>query len=244
MKRMSQWVLTLLCGLTLFTSCKDSDNPVAPPDTQGKLVTLPQGVASKGFTMQTARIVNTTDGEITVYEKKNVQVAFDGQDVYVSGFSSSFPESFVKGTLTGAGTCLFKSGQYVGEDKTGEKYVVGIMDTGDKANQLTDFECTYDPEMRLMTIPEDAKFAIAESDAPSHNQVSNIMKNVTVMPGSIKEPFVVKLPEGLATEQWYVTGSDDKDFSLNYGLTIGFDGQDVYIQGLFKQMPLSWVHGR
>lgn len=243
MKRMSQWVLTLLCGLTLFTSCTESDNPVTPPDIQGKLVTLPKGVVSKGFTMQTVRIVNMTDREQTTYEKKNVQVAFDGQDVYVSGFSSSFPESFVKGTLTDVGTCLFKSGQYVGEDNTGEKYVVGIMGTDDKANQLTDFECTYDPEMRILTIPEDATFAVAESDAPSHTQVSNILQNVTVMPGSFKEPSVVTLPEGLATEQWYITGSDDKDFCLNYGMTIGFDGQDVYIQGLFKELPLSWVHG-
>ena len=243
MKRMSQWVLTLLYGLTLFTSCSESDNPVTPPDIQGKLVTLPQGVVSKGFTMQTVRIVTMTDREQTSYEKKNVQAAFDGQDVYVTGFSSSFPESFVKGTVTSAGTCLFKSGQYVGEDNTGEKYVVGIMDTGDKAKQLTDFECTYDPEMRILTIPEDAKFAIAESDAPSHTQVSNIMKNITVMPGTFKEASVVTLPEGVTTEQWYITGRDNYDYCLNYGATIGFDGEDVYIQGLFKEMPLAWLHG-
>ncbi len=246
MKRMIQWVMaaTLVYGLTVFTACSNDDDTNMSPATQEKLVTLPPGVVSKSFTMQTVRIVNMTDREQTTYEKKNVQVAFDGQDVYVSGFSSSFPKSFVKGTLTDAGTCLFKSGQYVGEDKTGEKYVVGIMDTGDKANQLTDFECTYDPEMRILTIPEDAKFAVAESDAPSHTQVSNILQNVTVMPGSFKEPSVVTLPEGLATEQWYITGSDDKDFCLNYGMTIGFNGQDVYIQGLFKELPLSWVHGR
>ena len=245
MKRMIQWVVaaTLVCGLTVFTACSKDDDSDTPAATQGKLVTLPQGVVSKGYTMQTVRIVNMTDREQTTYEKKNVQVAFDGQDVYVSGFSSSFPESFVKGTLTDAGTCLFESGQYVGEDKTGEKYIVGILDTGDKANQLTDFECTYDPEMRILTIPEDAKFAIAESDAPSHTQVSNIMKNVTVMPGSFKEPSVVTPPEGLTTEQWYVTGSDDKDNCLNYGMTIGFDGEDVYLQGLFKELPLTWVHG-
>ena len=69
------------------------------------------------------------------------------------------------------------------------------------------------------------------------------MKNVTVMPGSFKEPSVVTPPEGLTTELWYVTGSDDKDNCLNYGMTIGFDGEDVYLQGLFKELPLTWVHG-
>ena len=111
MKRMIQWVVaaTLVCGLTVFTACSKDDDSDTPAATQGKLVTLPQGVVSKGYTMQTVRIVNMTDREQTTYEKKNVQVAFDGQDVYVSGFSSSFPESFVKGTLTDAGTCLFET---------------------------------------------------------------------------------------------------------------------------------------
>lgn len=245
MKRMIQWGLTLFCILTVFTACSNDDNTDAPSATDGKLVTLPQGVVSKGYIMQTVRIVNTTYEERTVYEKKNVQVAFDGQDVYVAGFSSSFPESFVKGTLTSTGTCRFKSGQYVGEDKTGEKYVVGIMGTGDKANQLTDFECSFDAEMHILTIPaEGATCAVAESLSPDHAEVSNILQSVTVMPGSFKEPSVLTVPEGLTTEQWYLTGSTNNDRGLNYCVTVAFDGQDVYMQGLFKELPLTWMHGR
>ena len=221
MKRMIQWGLTLFCILTVFTACSNDDNTDAPSATDGKLVTLPQGVVSKGYIMQTVRIVNTTYEERTVYEKKNVQVAFDGQDVYVAGFSSSFPESFVKGTLTSTGTCRFKSGQYVGEDKTGEKYVVGIMGTGDKANQLTDFECSFDAEMHILTIPaEGATCAVAESLSPDHAEVSNILQSVTVMPGSFKEPSVLTVPEGLTTEQWYLTGSTNNDRGLNYCVTV------------------------
>lgn len=245
MKRIIQGVLTLLCILPVFCSCSDSDTPETPSeDTQGMLVTLPPGVESKGFTLQTARTVNTINGEQMIYEKKNVQVAFDGQDVYVSGLSASCPESFVKGTLTGSGTCQFKSGQYVGADKTGEKYVVGVLGTENKAYQLTDFECTYDAEMRILAMPEGATYAIAESDAPGHTQVSNIMKNVKVMPGSFKEPPTVTPPDGLTTTRWYLTGASDKSYCLNYGITIAFDGKDVYVQGLFQQMPLTWLRGR
>ena len=245
MKRKIQGLLALLCILTVFTSCAESDTPATPSgDTPGKLVTLPPGVVSKGFTLQTVRIVNTIDGERTAYEKKNVQVAFDGQDVYVSGLSTSCPESFVKGTLTGAGTCQFKSGQYVGADKTGEKYVVGVLGTENKAYQLTDFECSFDAEMHTLTIPEGATFAIAEADAPNNTQVSNITKYVKVMPGSFPEPPFVTLPEGVTTQQWYLTGASGMDYCMNYGITIAFDGQDVYVQGLFQQMPLTWLHGR
>ena len=53
MKRMIQWVVaaTLVCGLTVFTACSKDDDSDTPAATQGKLVTLPQGVVSKGYTM-------------------------------------------------------------------------------------------------------------------------------------------------------------------------------------------------
>lgn len=248
MKRMIQWVLPLVFVLTVVTSCSEPDNnPVSLPesDSQNKLVTLPEGVVSKGYTMLTKRIVNTITGAIVMYEKKNVQVAFDGQDVYVTGFSTSFPGSFVKGTLTDDGTCQFKSGQYVGKDEAGEKYVVGITGIGDQTYQLTDIECSFDAEMRILTIPvEAATCAVAESVSPSHAEVSNILQSVTVMPGSFKEQPVLTLPEGLATEQWYITGATNDDSGLNYSVTVAIDGQNVYMQGLFKELPLTWLHGR
>ena len=271
-----------------MTSCKsDSDETaVTPSDPPGKLVTLPPGVVSKGYTMQTIKVLNTTTGERVFYDKQNVQVAFDGKDVYVAGFSPSFPESFVKGTLTDAGTCLFKSGQYVGEDKDGEKYVIGMntettssmgarasssAELGARASssavtEVIDLEFSFDPEMRILTTPDSSSadeedddpgsadeddraptLFIAESADPLTPHLtpnSPIIRSATVMPGSFKEQPFVTLPEGLTTEQWYVTGSDDKEYSLNYGVTIAFDGQDVYLQGLLKDLPLAWVHGR
>ena len=263
MKRMQQWMstchracsrsiavlaATFICGSGLFTSCAESDNPVSPPAPQGKLVTLPPGVVSKGYTMQSKKVSRTSIGDRVFYDKQNVQIAFDGNDVYVTGFSPSFPESFVKGTLTAAGTCLFKSGQCVGEDEEGDKYVIGMKAVGDKEYEVTDFECSYDPEMKMLILPaDDGKCDIAESDdplTPHLTPLAPIIQSVTVMPGAFKEHPLVKLPEGLTTEQWYITGSDKSDYSLNYGVTVGFDGQDVYIQGLFKQLPLTWVHGR
>ena len=64
------------------------------------------------------------------------------------------------------------------------------------------------------------------------------------MPGSFKEQPMVTLPEGMTPEQWYITGANKNDNNLNYGVTIGFNGQDVYIQGLFQPLPLTWVKGR
>ena len=262
MKKIMNWVLAaiVICGAMSFASCNSYDipviNPVTPPEPSGKLVTLPPGVVSKGYTMQTKKTVNTATGEREFYDMQNVQVAFNGKDVYVAGFSSSFPESFIKGTLTDAGTCLFKSGQYVGEDKDGEKYVIG-MNTGTLAASpaeggVTDLEFSYDAEMRILTlVAADGASAptpaIAESGDPLTPSLASsvpVIRSATVMPGSFKEQPMVTLPEGVTTEQWYITGANKNDNNLNYGVTIGFNGQDVYIQGLFQPLPLTWVKGR
>ena len=247
----------LTCALILFAACSEKDdNAVTPPEPSGKLVTLPPGVVSKGYTLQTEKTVNTATGEREYYDKQNVQVAFDGKDVYVAGFSPSFPKSFVKGTLTDAGTCLFKSGQYVGEGKDGEKYVIG-MKTGALAASpaeagVTDLEFSYDAEMRILTLvgAGDASAptpAIAESGDPLTPSLASsvpVIRSATVMPGSFREQPMVTLPDGVTTEQRYITGNSESDPNLNYSVTIGFDGQDVYIQGLFQPLPLTWVKGR
>ena len=262
MKKIMNWVLAaiVICGAMSFASCNSYDipviNPVTPPEPSGKLVTLPPGVVSKGYTMQTKKTVNTATGEREFYDMQNVQVAFNGKDVYVAGFSSSFPESFIKGTLTDAGTCLFKSGQYVGEDKDGEKYVIG-MKTGSLAASpaevgVADLEFSYDAEMRILTlVAADGASAptpaIAESGDPLTPPLASpvpVIRSATVMPGSFKETPMVTLPEGVTTEQWYLTGASKSNNSLNYGVTIGFKGQDVYIQGLYQPLPLTWVKGR
>lgn len=55
---------------------------------------------------------------------------------------------------------------------------------------------------------------------------------------------VVEAPEDLETEEYALTArnyEDNKDVSLS--ILIGFDGNDVYIQGLSTMLPEAWVKG-
>ena len=60
-----------------------------------------------------------------------------------------------------------------------------------------------------------------------------------------REP--VKIPEGLATETWYgrgaiyASGSSER---YKKPLTLGFDGNDVYVQGIFNEFPEAWIKGK
>ncbi len=59
-------------------------------------------------------------------------------------------------------------------------------------------------------------------------------------------------PSGLETTTWYTkghtyyTGSEyrnDKEEFFKGNVTVGFDGQDVYLQGLFPEYPDAWIKG-
>ena len=65
---------------------------------QEQLVVLPDGVSSEDYTMTISQYAYTPDGMVNVGGKRTVQVAFDGQDVYVSGLPLYFRGSYVKGT--------------------------------------------------------------------------------------------------------------------------------------------------
>lgn len=54
--------------------------------------------------------------------------------------------------------------------------------------------------------------------------------------------YTITPPEGLQTETWYTTGDDDGD-NTSGEVNLGFDGSDVYIQGIFEEFPEAWVKG-
>ena len=63
------------------------------------------------------------------------------------------------------------------------------------------------------------------------------------------DDVLVKLPEGVKTEEWalegyFVYGDGDDDYEkVANSLQIGINGQDVYIQGISYNLPEAWVKG-
>ena len=57
-------------------------------------------------------------------------------------------------------------------------------------------------------------------------------------------PEVVVAPEGLVTEEYSITARNYEDKAdVSGNVLIGFDGSDVYIQGLCTRLPEAWVKG-
>ena len=58
------------------------------------------------------------------------------------------------------------------------------------------------------------------------------------------EPLVpVEAPEGLETDEYVVTYKNSSDEDASGSVNIGFDGTDVYIQGLSNYLPEAWLKG-
>ena len=97
---------------------------VAPfDDVKDELVELPEGADVW---------LCTFDGTYADVDGKDYsqsferQIAYVGDDIYVQGLSFSFPEAWIKGTFNReTGVATFPSGQYVGIDEEGPRYLVG-----------------------------------------------------------------------------------------------------------------------
>ena len=122
-------------------------------------VALPAGVETEQWYL----IGYTYSSGTTSMYKANANVAFDGDDVYVQGIFTAFPEAWVKGTIDEDNTVTFKNLQYLGNYAgtydiwaTGVEYVDGEYYTAD-------FTMTYDPEEKTLEA-DDVIFANAKTD--------------------------------------------------------------------------------
>ncbi len=109
-----------------------------PPSTE--LVELPAGAEVQDWYADGT----TNSGTVPT----DAKVAFVGNDVYISGIFSQFPESWIKGTLEGT-TVTFESVQYLGDYGSYNIWAIGF----DEDYNLQDtFTFTYDAEAQTLTL--------------------------------------------------------------------------------------------
>ena len=173
---------------------------------------------------------------------KATQVAFDGNDVYFQGVPYYFPEAWIKGTINGT-TATFPSGQFVGSDAYGDEFIISY--------DGNDIQFTYDEDSHVFTLASDYVIEYSEPTYSGNGSLWAYFTSVKVYKGEIVEPEVVEVPEGLETEVYTWTGStlefDDNDNPVYTEFTkyinVGYDGNDVYVQGLCEDLPEAWVKG-
>ena len=204
-------------------------------NADGELVTPPATAQEETwYTIDGILFVNTPAGtQDFTSSVPTIKVAVDGSDIYIQGLSYYFRDGWIKGTLNGT-TATFAYGQLVGADEYGAIYICGTND----AETLTDVVFNYNAEEGMM-----------------ESQTTYILENSTATeiapycywyrPAfSTKEPSkLVELPDGVTAEEWVITYINNMDEPSSGALKIGFDGNDVYLQGLCGYLPESWIKG-
>ena len=122
-------------------------DPDAKP-ASNDLVTPPANLATETWYLNGRNV--TSDG-YTAIKNRNVQVGFDGSDVYVQGMFENFPTSWVKGTIAGD-VVTFEKLQFVGTYASYNIWMVGAVDeTGlDETFAVSDAVATYDAEAKAL----------------------------------------------------------------------------------------------
>ena len=185
------------------------------------------------------------DGEIQYYSgnslfEKTTKVAFAGNEVYIQGLAYYFPDAWIKGTISGS-TATFPSGQFVGEDEYGFEYMVGYDGTQIVDNIMFSFDSSA--KKFTMTTP----YLLENSEINSYLPWA-VFQDLSVYQGEVFVPEVVDAPEGLTTQKYIWTcnvliNGEETDYSHTGFVNIGFNGNDVYVQGMCEDLPDAWIKG-
>ena len=174
-----------------------------------------------------------------------------GNDVYFRGIACGnagtddeiLPDAWVHGTIDGNEVTI-PGGQYLGTANGMPLYLVG----NHGSSTAGDVHLTYDAESDSYTFVN-AYYLSANCDQIRYF-LSFEDENV-ISAGEPNFPVVVTPPVGLETETYLFTAQSlafdwegYPDYTpYNKFIQVGFDGSDVYAQGLCNDLPEAWIKG-
>ena len=209
-----------------------------PPLVGDQLVTPPEtATVETWYTVKGSFYVSgETDWVDITSQMGTINVAIDGDDLYIQGIAFWFKDSWIKGKIND-GTVLFASAQFVGEDEYGPEYIVGSEDGSTLTNGIV---FNYDAEKGILSAVTPI---ILENGKKDTMYPYSYWDQPTFTKDAPAAPETVVVPEGLVAEEFVISYIDNNDEPATAYLNIGFDGNDVYIQGLCSYVPEAWVKG-
>ena len=218
----------------------------ATPQLAEAVVTPPADLETQGFRMN-AYIFDGSSWEVV---DRTLQIGIDGNDVYLQGFSVYLPEAWIKGTLNEDFSQVTFPMQYYGDYYGYDLYFYPVTPLSDGTYELIDAVFDFDERAGVFVLNQDQVCYILENAHP--DQLGWYFMYDSEMSFTADLGTVV-VPEGLETEPYMLTGvymgyyeDIDEWFEgdpLMGTAQVGFDGDDIYVQGLCSYLPKAWVKG-
>lgn len=160
------------------------------------LVELPAGATVENWLMSAGKVTSTGS---TPFMNQPVNVSFVGNDVYLQGIFTDFPNAWIKGTKSG-NNVTFAKGQFVGNYST---YNIWFMGVDPMTGELLDATATLSTDGQTITFNDDI-LANAKYDEVYY---LTWLENVVVSATPAEEPVITDLTAELP----YVNGFETDD---------------------------------
>lgn len=192
-------------------------------------VVIPEGLNTETYEFKATVLMNG-DTETSDFDTQ-LEVGFDGDDIYIQGFSIDTPEFWVKGCKNADGNYVFPSNQYMGTWDVGGSgwYVMDYYFTAvDEQNQLADVVFTVDTENKTISNNQTLVVNGAENEVYPYYTLTN---------GAFRYiPEVVAMPANPSVVDFVTTG-DYPWVAFNIP-TVGTNGEELLMKRLSYQI---WV---
>lgn len=212
-----------------------------------ELVAAPEGLECTDYILS----ANKNGEPIDYY----VSLGFDGDDVYLKGFSLYAEEKWIKGYREN-GRIVFPYAQYIGKDAGFNLYVYGATLAGSGA-QIADLYFNYNAKTDSYTLS--TGLLVSRGKVTSNIVVAEYLTNVRIYPIGQEDPNDVEIrydvPEGQHLTYSRTGGSyytfygyilDARQEGKQIDIVTAPDGRTVYMMNPISQAitePGAWVEG-
>ena len=199
-----------------------------------QMVTPPEDIDFDAYTLSTS-LFGGVDWESF---STTVSLATDGDDVYLQGITTYAPKAWIKGHRNGD-NIVFPSGQFMGITNGAALYAVG----GKPQNgEIVLSDITFHDDGNGTLSSTDYIFITTEKD----QFVYIVYYLGTTISNTIDRPIVA--PEGLEIADYTLAYRyhDQQTGRMADGtrfVKAGFAGNEVYVRGLWSELPEAWVKG-
>lgn len=217
-------------------------------------LTLPTPPADLATTTYRMEAFETSIGKNLDYQ---VQLGFAGNDVWIQGISEAFPDSWVKGEMEG-NRLIIDMDQYLGVyNLNGSDFNIWVTGINHDLARFEEPQFTYNPSTGIFT-QIDGNWLVVNGSLTEWRWLNN-MSEIMLSPVTDEEELtdhyaLVAPPDADATFSTTTYTASGFDYSFGapeaigeYPVELGFaptqGGHEVYLQGLFAEIPEAWIKG-
>jgi hypothetical protein len=205
--------------------------------TWPQTTTLPEALKDKVTEHTYKGEIYDRDGDIPF--EKTVGLVIDGDDMYIRGIGETDETAWVKGTKVDD-TYVFPKGQTIGI--YGSRYRLFFVGTGDDG--ISDVVVKVDAANGVYEFVTDYLENANYTDKSYYLNYFNAGATISIAEAEAEVPEPVVVPDSLKTEVYSFTATDYFDETgIARSVVVGFDGEDVYIQGVSAEVPQAWIKG-